>query len=53
LRCYRQLGADSGLSGDEHSELRWLTPAAASVLPDLALEEYRTLSDDLIDDQAR
>jgi 8-oxo-dGTP diphosphatase len=34
-------GEEPILSGDEHTELSWLTPAAASALPDLALEEYR------------
>jgi 8-oxo-dGTP diphosphatase len=36
-------GGEPILSGDEHTELWWLTPAAASALPDLAREEYRPL----------
>jgi ADP-ribose pyrophosphatase YjhB (NUDIX family) len=36
-------GGEPVLSGDEHSELRWLAPATASALPDLALEEYRPI----------
>lgn len=31
------------LIGEEHSELRWLTPLDASRLPDLALESYQSL----------
>jgi 8-oxo-dGTP diphosphatase len=36
-------GGEPVLSGDEHTELRWLTLASASALPDLALEEYRPI----------
>ena len=41
-------GGDPALVGDEHTELGWFTPVAASVLPDLALEEYRSLLKDMI-----
>jgi 8-oxo-dGTP diphosphatase len=36
-------GGEPFLLGDEHTELRWLSAAAAITLPDLALDEYRTL----------
>ena len=36
-------GGDPCLVGDEHTELRWFTPAAAIALLDLALGEYRSL----------
>jgi hypothetical protein len=36
-------GGEPTLLGDEHTELRWFTLDAATVLPDLALEEYRPL----------
>jgi 8-oxo-dGTP diphosphatase len=36
-------GGEPVLLGDEHTELRWLTPATASALPDLALKEYLPL----------
>jgi 8-oxo-dGTP diphosphatase len=36
-------GGEPALLGDEHTELRWFSATAAIVLPDLALEEYRTL----------
>jgi 8-oxo-dGTP diphosphatase len=36
-------GGEPTLLGDEHTALGWFTPAAAIVLPDLALEEYRPL----------
>jgi mutator protein MutT len=36
-------GGEPSLVGDEHTELRWLTPAGASDLPSLALTEYRPL----------
>lgn len=35
------------LIGDEHTELRWFAPAAAMVLSDLALKEYRRLIRDM------
>ena len=36
-------GGEPVLSGDEYTEFRWLTPATASALPDLAMEEYRPI----------
>jgi ADP-ribose pyrophosphatase YjhB (NUDIX family) len=36
-------GGEPALLGDEHTALRWFTPAAAIALPDLVLEEYRRL----------
>jgi len=36
-------GGEPAPLGDEHTELVWLTPAIASALPDLALNEYRSL----------
>jgi hypothetical protein len=36
-------GGEPSLVGDEHTELRWLTSAGASDLPNLALAEYRPL----------
>lgn len=42
------IGGEPTLLGDEHSELRWFTRAAAIVLRDLALEEYRSLLTDLV-----
>ncbi len=36
-------GGDPKILDDEQSELRWLTPAEAISLPDLALDEYRDL----------
>jgi 8-oxo-dGTP diphosphatase len=41
-------GGEPTFLGDEHTELRWFTLAAASALQDLALEEYGTLFDDLL-----
>jgi 8-oxo-dGTP diphosphatase len=41
-------GGEPTLLGDEHTELRWFTPAAAIALPDLALEEYHSLLGDVI-----
>ena len=40
-------GGEPTLLGDEHTELRWFTPTAAIALPDLALEEYRSLLRDM------
>lgn len=34
-------GGEPSALGDEHSELRWFDLPTASVLPDLALDEYR------------
>jgi 8-oxo-dGTP diphosphatase len=41
-------GGEPVLLGDEHTELRWFMPAAASDLPDLALDEYRLLFQELL-----
>jgi mutator protein MutT len=35
--------------GDEHSELRWVPVAAASALPDLALNAYRDVFSSLVE----
>jgi 8-oxo-dGTP pyrophosphatase MutT (NUDIX family) len=45
-RLYRidaWLGGEPHLANDEHVELRWFTPDEASALPNLALDTYRTL----------
>jgi len=39
---------EPSLLGNEHTELKWFAVAAASALPDLALEEYRPLFADLM-----
>lgn len=36
-------GGEPAIADDEHTELGWFEPMAASSLPDLALEEYRPL----------
>jgi mutator protein MutT len=41
-------GGEPVLLGDEHSELCWFKPAVAKTLSDLALEECRTLFQDMI-----
>jgi 8-oxo-dGTP diphosphatase len=41
-------GGEPTLVGNEHTELGWFAVAAASALPDLALETYRSLFTDLI-----
>jgi 8-oxo-dGTP diphosphatase len=42
-------GGDPKILDDEHSELRWFTPAEAMSLPDLALDEYRDLLQEIDD----
>ena len=43
------VGGEPQLIGDEHTELQWCTPRDASKLERLALVEYRTVFDRLID----
>jgi 8-oxo-dGTP diphosphatase len=43
-------GGEPQILDDEHSELRWFTPLEAMSLPDLALDEYRDLLQELADD---
>lgn len=38
---------EPALLGEEHTELRWIEPAAAIGLPDLALEAYHQMFEDL------
>lgn len=40
-------GGEPRIMDDEHSELRWLDLGAAAALPELALEQYRALFDEL------
>jgi 8-oxo-dGTP diphosphatase len=41
-------GGEPALLGDEHTELRWFSTAAAMALPDLALDEYRSIFSSVI-----
>jgi 8-oxo-dGTP pyrophosphatase MutT (NUDIX family) len=36
-------GGEPSLANEEHTELRWFTPADACALPNLALDAYRSL----------
>ena len=40
-------GGQPNIIDDEHTELRWFTLEEAKALPDLALEDYRSLFDSL------
>jgi len=42
-------GGEPKILDNEHSELRWFTPIEAMLLPDLALEEYRDLLQEVAD----
>ena len=41
-------GGEPALLGNEHTEIRWFKAITAIALPDLALEEYRSLFRDMI-----
>jgi len=46
-------GGEPTLVGDEHTELAWFARETAAALPDLALDEYRSLFDQLISAQVK
>ena len=45
-------GGEPGIIDDEHTELAWFPLATACALPDLALDEYRSMLGKLIPDQS-